>query len=46
MTLTESVAKLTTLIPALKANDAKFASDLIASFKKYGWADPQAGTVD
>jgi hypothetical protein len=37
MTLTESVAKLETLIPKLtKANDAKFASDLIRSFKKYG----------
>ena len=36
MTLSESVATLSTLLPALKANDAKFASDLIASFKKYG----------
>jgi hypothetical protein len=36
MNLTESVAKLETLIPKLKANDAKFASDLIRSFKKYG----------
>lgn len=36
MTLNEAVAKLTTLIPVLKASDAKFASDLIASYKKYG----------
>lgn len=41
MTLNEAVAKLSTLIPVLKANDAKFASDLIASFKKYGGLTPK-----
>ena len=41
MTLSESVATLATLIPVLKANDAKFASDLIASFKKYGGLTPK-----
>lgn len=41
MTLTESVAKLATLVPVLKASDAKFASDLIASFKKYGGLTPK-----
>jgi len=41
MTLSESVAKLATLVPVLKASDAKFASDLIASFKKYGGLTPK-----
>jgi hypothetical protein len=41
MNLSDNVAKLTSLIPALKANDAKFASDLIASFKKYGSLTPK-----
>lgn len=41
MTLHEAVAKLTTLIPVLKASDAKFASDLIASYKKYGSLTPK-----
>ena len=35
MNLNESVAKLQTLLPKLKANDAKFASDLVASYKRY-----------
>ena len=41
MTLSDNVAKLATLVPALKANDAKFASDLIASFKKYNGLTPK-----
>lgn len=41
MILHEAVAKLSTLIPVLKANDAKFASDLIASYKKYGSLTPK-----
>lgn len=41
MNLNESVAKLQTLIPNLKANDAKFASDLIRSFKKFGGLTPK-----
>lgn len=41
MTLSEAVSKLHSLLPKLKANDAKFASDLIASFKKYGGLTPK-----
>jgi hypothetical protein len=41
MNLSENVAKLASLIPALKANDAKFASDLVASFKKYQSLTPK-----
>lgn len=41
MILSDAVAKLATLIPALKSNDAKFASDLIASYKKYGGLTPK-----
>jgi hypothetical protein len=41
MNLSENVAKLASLVPALKANDAKFASDLVASFKNYGSLTPK-----
>ena len=41
MNLSESVATLTSLLPVLKASDAKFASDLIASYKKYGGLTPK-----
>lgn len=41
MTLSESVAKLQSLLPVLKSGDAKFAADLIASYKKYGGLTPK-----
>jgi len=41
MNLSDNVAKLASLIPVLKASDAKFASDLIVSFKKYGSLTPK-----
>jgi hypothetical protein len=41
MNLNESVAKLHSLLPSLSARDAKFASDLIASYKKYNGLTPK-----
>lgn len=41
MVLHEAVAKLSTVLPALTVSDAKFASDLIASYKKYGSLTPK-----
>ena len=41
MTLSESVAKLRLFSRCSKRRDAKFASDLIASFKKYGGLTPK-----
>lgn len=41
MNLNESVNTLQSLLSNLKPNDAKFAADLIASFKKYGSLTPR-----
>jgi len=41
MNLHENVAKLQSVLSSLKFNDAKFASDLIASYKKYGGLTPK-----
>lgn len=41
MTLSESVAKLHTLLPKLNASDAKFATSLIAAFEKYKGLTPK-----
>lgn len=41
MTLNESVAKLQTLLPALKPSDASFAASLIASYAKYKGLSPK-----
>jgi len=47
MALLESVSKLQSLLSVLGASDAKFAADLIASFKKYGNLTPkQAPWID